>query len=108
MLASFGGSQIRKCYIQLLAGVVKHLGELPSKMFHGDLRPLLRDDPESDFFVNVTHIQLHRRMRALGRLKRILLHKRESDGEDQDEIEHDQDPSLKLSQGTFSQVLVPR
>lgn len=35
--------QIRRCYIQLLAEVVKHLGGLPSKMFHGDLRLVQTD-----------------------------------------------------------------
>ena len=40
--------------------------------FHTDLAPLLRDDAEQDFFENVAHIQMHRRVRALMRLKLAL------------------------------------
>lgn len=34
-----------------------------------DLKVLLDDDPEKDFFENIKHIQLHRRIRALRRLQ---------------------------------------
>ena len=38
-----------------------------------DLFPLLNDeDPEVDFFLNVAHVQLHRRARAMKRLARLL------------------------------------
>jgi U3 small nucleolar RNA-associated protein 20 len=65
---------------------------------------LLREDVESDFFVNVTHIQLHRRMRAMGRLKRALL---PTGGEDEPEGDQERPSSVELSQGSLSQVLVP-
>jgi U3 small nucleolar RNA-associated protein 20 len=37
-----------------------------------DLLPLCSQDPEQDFFLNITHLQIHRRGRALGLLVRLL------------------------------------
>ena len=43
-----------------------------SESFHSDLVSLLHEDPEQDFFENINHIQLHRRVRAFSKLRMIL------------------------------------
>jgi len=61
--------------------------------FHTDLAPLLRDDPETDFFNNMSHIQVHRRARALNRLRKVL--------------SPDADEPLSLTSSTLVHVLLP-
>lgn len=53
-------------FLRLLACVVRHLGPrlLP------DLVPLCHSNPDQDFFANLTHLQHHRRIRALSMLVR--------------------------------------
>lgn len=43
-----------------------------SEAFHSDLFSLRHEDPEQDFFENINHIQLHRRVRAFAKLRNIL------------------------------------
>ena len=43
-----------------------------AETFHSDLFFLLHEDPEQDFFENINHIQLHRRVRAFTKLRAIL------------------------------------
>ena len=43
-----------------------------SESFHSDLVTLLHEDPEQNFFENINHIQLHRRVRAFSKLRMIL------------------------------------
>ena len=40
-----------------------------NESFHSDLFSLLHEDPEQDFFENINHIQLHRRVRAFAKLR---------------------------------------
>ena len=42
----------------------------PSPLLFGDLEALIGHDDEVDFFFNVTHVQIHRRARALLRLRK--------------------------------------
>jgi len=64
---------VRKSYVLLLARVVKHFNANPSVFLYCDLFPLIRDDDaDLDFFLNITHVQLHRRCRALARLRKFL------------------------------------
>ncbi|ODV97673.1 hypothetical protein PACTADRAFT_47545 [Pachysolen tannophilus NRRL Y-2460] len=59
-------------YISLLAHIVKN-----AKYFDdfADMKFLLfNGDEEADFFLNINHIQLHRRQRAVRRLKEIRIH----------------------------------
>jgi hypothetical protein len=63
----------RRIFILLLSHVARHFVGCKSVHLYGDLRCLIRDDDqELDFFLNVTHVQLHRRTRALNRLRKIL------------------------------------
>lgn len=64
---------VRKSYILLLSRVVRNFVSNPSSLLYTDLSPLIRDDDSDlDFFLNITHVQLHRRCRALTRLRKIL------------------------------------
>ena len=59
--------ELQKEYISVLAYVIQE-----SKFYKGleDMKPLLFDgDEEANFFANVNHIQLHRRLRAVRRLR---------------------------------------
>ncbi len=84
----------KKVYISLLKYVVTTLGVqyAPSDaagktagnyssvaIFHGDLRFLVHEDPEQDFFENISHIQFHRRTKAMARLRRLLQRSNDND-----------------------------
>jgi U3 small nucleolar RNA-associated protein 20 len=63
----------RRIFILLLSHVARHFVGCNSVHLYGDLRCLIRDDDqELDFFLNVTHVQLHRRARAFNRLRKVL------------------------------------
>ena len=91
---------VKKGFVSLLAYIVDHLGrpthtileDIPTRSlslapvsaltssvwtqlceaFHSDLFSLRHEDPEQDFFENINHIQLHRRVRAFAKLRSIL------------------------------------
>ncbi|RHY18543.1 hypothetical protein DYB25_002872 [Aphanomyces astaci] len=61
---------IRRGFVLLLSVVADHFATHASPSFHGDLSVLRnKEDPEVDFFLNLTHIQAHRRLRAVQKLK---------------------------------------
>lgn len=64
----------RKNFILLISSVTKEFVEKGDPALCSDL-DILRseDEPELDFFLNITHVQVHRRVRALGRLRKRLL-----------------------------------
>ena len=67
-LAVEGGSrEVQKEFVQLLGAVVH---EFPGRF--AALHALAPRDSESSFFMNVLHIQQHRRMRALAEFRRVL------------------------------------
>jgi U3 small nucleolar RNA-associated protein 20 len=56
----------RKCYMSVLGAVVQWVSDTQGAAVPTDLSLLSRpDDPEGDFFSNVTHMQLHRRARGM-------------------------------------------
>lgn len=64
---------VRRSFILLLSTVAKCFSTVNSPNLCSDLSTLVRDDePELDFFLNITHVQIHRRARALGRLRKCL------------------------------------
>lgn len=64
---------IRRYFVLLLADVSKAFSQHDSPHLYGDLHVLVRDDESDlDFFLNYTHVQLHRRSRSLQRLRTIL------------------------------------
>jgi hypothetical protein len=68
---------VKKGFILLFAHIARVIGGTPigaaDEVFHADVVPLLHEDPEQDFFENITHIQSHRRVRALTKLRSTLL-----------------------------------
>jgi len=64
---------VRRTFILLLSTVAKSFASVNSPNLCSDLFTLGRDnEPELDFFLNITHVQIHRRARALGRLQNIF------------------------------------
>ena len=63
----------RRSFVLLFSYVARHFGNHDSVHLYGDLKSLIRDDDEDlDFFLNVTHVQLHRRTRAFNRLRKTI------------------------------------
>jgi hypothetical protein len=97
---------VKKGFVMLLAHVVGTLGRVGrisgDEMFHADMQSLIHEDPEQNFFENITHIQFHRRMRAMNRLKVVLLAEAPTDD--------DAEPISRkhvLSAASFVHVLLP-
>ena len=66
---------IRRYFILILRDVARHNKKALSSNLHGDLNQLFREDePDLDFFISITHVQIHRRARALQRLRKLLVH----------------------------------
>lgn len=66
-------SSVRKSFVFLLSKVAINFMDVKSPYFCSDLCVLIREDePELDFFLNINHVQIHRRSRALGRLRKLL------------------------------------
>ena len=86
----------RRFYILLLKEIIQRNIEIPSPMLFSDLNCLIRDDePDLDFFLNITHVQLHRRARALQRLRKVLI------------VESDEAKVHEFSLQSLSNVLLP-
>jgi len=87
----------RRIFVLLLSHVARHFVGCKSVHLYGDLRCLIRDDDqELDFFLNVTHVQLHRRARAFNRLRKILCAHEDSAGQ-----------LPLLSDQSFGNILLP-
>lgn len=88
------GDAVRRLYIQLLSTVVAHCRNLDSPHLHGDLALLVRDDnPDLDFFQGICHVQVHRRAKALTRLRQLL--------------DEEEKTSCKVSLLSLSNILLP-
>jgi U3 small nucleolar RNA-associated protein 20 len=65
---------VHSYFVQILCQVCRNFAASASSSFCGDLNILIReDDAELDFFLNTSHVQIHRRARALARLRREFL-----------------------------------
>jgi U3 small nucleolar RNA-associated protein 20 len=88
----------RRSFIQLICEVAKNFSNETSPYFHGDLNILIHDnEPDIDFFMNLLHVQVHRRTRAVIRLRKILETHDESNNES----------SCSLSTLTLTSILLP-
>lgn len=86
----------RKFFILLLSEIAKCNKDSCSPNLYGDLSCLIRDDePDLDFFLNITHVQMHRRSRALQRLRNLLA----NNGDDSELV--------PLSSQSLSNILLP-
>ncbi len=65
---------VRKFFILLIRELAGLAVGLSSANLHGDLVQLIRDDePDLDFFLAITHVQIHRRAKAFQRLRKDLV-----------------------------------
>ncbi len=65
---------VRRLFVLLFSELARSFKECKSPNLYGDLNSLVRDDdPDLDFFLNVTHVQIHRRSRSFQRLRKMLL-----------------------------------
>ena len=63
----------RRLFVLLISDVARSFSSFDNANLYGDLSILIRDDdPDLDFFLNVTHVQVHRRGRAFDRLRKLL------------------------------------
>jgi U3 small nucleolar RNA-associated protein 20 len=70
----------RRRFIMIISESARAFHSHPSAHLYGDLFQLVRDDnPDLDFFLGITHVQLHRRSRALQRLRKVLNQATEED-----------------------------
>jgi hypothetical protein len=64
---------VRSGFLQLLSDIVRGTQAAESPILHGDLAALLDDaEKDNDFFYCVTHVQLHRRVRAWAKFRARL------------------------------------
>lgn len=77
-----GSDSVKKGFVQLLAHVVKVVNTLIENgvfireeeriAFHSDLGVLTHMDPEQDFFENISHMQIHRRVKAMTKVRSVF------------------------------------
>jgi U3 small nucleolar RNA-associated protein 20 len=64
---------VRRHYILLVKEISRSFQTHSSPNLCGDLHTLIDDEnPDLDFFMNITHVQIHRRSRAFQRLRKVL------------------------------------
>ena len=89
-------SKVRRYYILLIRELARGFSNVPSTNLCGDLSILCNDENHDlDFFLGITHVQLHRRARAFQRLRKSL-----------SQIDSDESKS-KISSQSLSTVLLP-
>ena len=89
-------SKVRRYYILLVRELSRAFSDIPSTNLCGDLSILCNEENHDlDFFLGITHVQIHRRARAFQRLRKSL-----------SQIESDESKS-KISSQSLSCVLLP-
>jgi len=87
----------RRSFVLLVSHLARQFADSKSVHLYGDLKCLIRDDDQDlDFFLNVTHVQVHRRAKAFSRLRRLL--SAHDDSADQSPLFSDQ---------SFGNILLP-
>lgn len=94
----------KRCFVLLAGHILRSFRLIETSLsedfkmcIHLEATFLLHEDPEQDFFENITHLQLHRRIRAMSKLRERL--DKESDMSDRS------DSVLSIS--TIMNVLLP-
>lgn len=65
--------ETRRHFVLLFSHVARNFRTYETPHLYGDLSTLIRDDDQDlDFFLNLTHLQLHRRVKALQRLRKMI------------------------------------
>ena len=93
---------IKRGFILLFSHLIRAIGMTEmgraDEVFHSDLSSVLHEDPEQDFFENIVHIQSHRRVRALAKLRNVLISTAAASAED---------AVVVFSPSSFNHVLLP-
>ena len=93
---------VKRGFIILFAHLIRAIGMTEmgraEEVFHGDLSSVLHEDPEQDFFENIVHIQSHRRVRALAKLRNVLISTASASADD---------AVVVFSPSSFNHVLLP-
>eukprot|EP00980_Cylindrotheca_fusiformis_P008869 scaffold1894_cov180-Cylindrotheca_fusiformis.AAC.2 len=64
---------VRRYYILLIREISDSFKKNPSPNLCGDLHVLIdEENPDLDFFLNITHVQIHRRARGFQRLRKVV------------------------------------
>lgn len=88
--------KVRRYYILLIRELARELSDMASANLCGDLSQLCNDENHDlDFFLGITHVQIHRRARAFQRLRKAL-----------NLIDSDESKN-KISSQSLSSVLLP-
>ena len=91
---------VRRSFILLLREISKRFTNNDSPHLYSDLQILIKDeDPDIDFFLNITHVQIHRRARALTRLRKLM----NGDNGDRENISS----SCPFTPQSLSNILLP-
>ncbi|KAF1333647.1 U3 small nucleolar rna-associated protein, partial [Globisporangium splendens] len=115
--------EIRRGFVMFLGNLADHHASLRSFSFvHADLALLRnKEDPEADFFYNITHIQAHRKRRALQRVASLMddmarkarEHDQQQQADDEDAMEVDSEAPVADKQqewftnSTVNNILLP-
>lgn len=107
--------ETRRGFVLLFGNVADHHVALGRYSFvHADLAVLRnKEDPEADFFFNITHIQAHRKRRALQRVAQLMDHMATSnqptgdDGDAMMDVADDDSATRSFSNATVNNVLLP-
>lgn len=105
----------RRGFVMLLGNLSDHHEALRRFAFvHADLALLRnKDDPEADFFYNITHIQAHRKRRALQRVASLMdemaekVRARQDEDNDASAMEVDSESAEWFTNSTVNNVILP-
>lgn len=105
---SYGNDSVKCGFMALLAHMVRVFHTVPKladlELYHVDMYQLVHQDPEQDFFENITHIQVHRRAKALSKLRALLLPR---DGSKMEGGEGRPQSTIQLRVPSLVRVLLP-
>ena len=96
---------VQRSFILLLSEVSRNFSSNKSQNLYGDLSILIRDDDQDlDFFLNFTHVQIHRKVKSLKRLRKLL---NDSNTNEEGKGDGDSSNDCQFSVQTLSNVLLP-
>jgi U3 small nucleolar RNA-associated protein 20 len=99
---------IHGLFVQLIGVCAQAFAASDNDVLHGDLAQLINDeDRDMDFFLNITHIQKHRKSRALTRLRRDYLDVALKGEEEEMEEDPVQNSVASFSQQSLKGILLP-
>lgn len=87
-------SSIRRYYVLIVREIAKRFSEHSTSNICGDLEVLIdEENPDLDFFMGITHVQIHRKGRAFQRLRKTL--------------NESEEKGIEFSSQSLSSILLP-